>query len=72
LVETGRHRFVAQIFNVPYRRFPAGKAPSVPKPVQIGPRPAGYKPAVQQIPELRYGASDYYDFQSWLAALTRW
>jgi hypothetical protein len=63
---------VARIFNQPSRRFPIGKASSVPKPVQIGPRPAGYKPAIQQIAKLRYGASDYFDFQSWLAALTRW
>jgi hypothetical protein len=63
---------VAQIFNLLYRRFEIGKAPGVSKPIRFGPRPAGYKPAPQQIAELRYGASDYYDFQSWLAALTRW
>jgi hypothetical protein len=47
---TARRGAVAQVSNLPYRRLPVGSVPTQAE------RPAGWKPAIQQIENLRYAS----------------
>jgi hypothetical protein len=57
-LQVGRPAGAEQISNLPYRRFPIGNRPAEKRHRVLAERvlvlPAGWKPAVQQIKNLRY------------------